>query len=430
VIRNVAAALLSLVLALAAAEGVLRLVRPRYEEAAESFARADSMRLWARPPYARYTRANPDTGSRHPVVHNAFGMRQHRDFPARREPGELRVGLFGDSYLENLGMAAPYSVSEVLDYLLNAHPGVRATVLNFGVSGYGTDQAYLSFAHEEAARDLDVALYVFAANDVRNLYENQLFELAPDGSLEERVARPPSGWKAVVGKLWLTQLVRDAWQRAFGETDEEADARRRAGQAERLVDATAQGIHADLVGERTSETTRHYVTLLQRLLARWRADAAARGVRFAVVLLPKWKEGSLEPLFAGNEVINLYTELARYGGGPRPWQFAQDGHWNERGNEVAAVHLMRHLESMLGLAPLDDDAVRSALGRYYRAFADGPSAWTPDLWIAPVAPDPVAEARIRARYTALEHPQAQAIEASAPSALKEPASAGTRAPTR
>ncbi|MBF0182581.1 MAG: hypothetical protein HQM03_21405 [Magnetococcales bacterium] len=52
--------------------------------------------------------------------------------------------MFGDSFLENTTIAVQYSVSEPLGFVLNAlEPHARGVeryeVLNFGISGYGTD---------------------------------------------------------------------------------------------------------------------------------------------------------------------------------------------------------------------------------------------------------------------------------------------------
>jgi hypothetical protein len=133
--------LLSTLIGLGIGELLLRAFSGRYEEAARGRYREDLFRIKSRVPNVATTRENPDTGRRHPVIYNGLAMHQHREIPPRKAEGELRVGIFGDSFTENLGIDAPYMYTEVLDYLLNLHPR-RFTVLNFGIVGYGTDQSF------------------------------------------------------------------------------------------------------------------------------------------------------------------------------------------------------------------------------------------------------------------------------------------------
>ena len=181
------------VLGLALSEMVLRVGMPRYSYAANARYDLSAVRIWSRVPHDVYTGRHPDTGEPHLIIHNNLGLRQHRDIPASRSAGEIRVGLFGDSFVENLRVAAPYSLSEPLEHLLRAG-GAEATVLNFGVDGYGTDQSLLFYEESSAARELDHVIYVFCINDIRNLYENNLFYLDAKGELVRRPARVPPVW--------------------------------------------------------------------------------------------------------------------------------------------------------------------------------------------------------------------------------------------
>ena len=51
-----------------------------------------------------------------------------------------------------------------------------------------------------------------------------------------------------------------------------------------------------------------------------------------------------------------------------PYTFKNDSHWNEAGNQLAAVCLYRFLEREMGLPRLAEDELREALYRYYSAF--------------------------------------------------------------
>ncbi len=407
-LKNSVLLLGSALLAVVLAEAVLRVFVPRYEYAAASVHERDSGRLIHRKADTSYTRPHPDTGVRHPVIHNNLALRQHRNVAARKPAGETRVGVFGDSFTENPRVPSPYAFTEVLDRLLNAtRPGFE--VLNFGVDGYATDQAWLYHESAPAAQGLDVVLYVFAANDVRGLYENDLLALAPDGSIERRPAPTVAWWIPMLSRLHLTYLLLDVRNRLvepagggdafYDPIEARVLERMRDERDRRTMDDTSDAIASDFKEGTVSERSRSWVDLLQAIVGRWRDDVEARGARFYVVLLPRPKEGLAEPLFAGFRVINLWRDFEAHGLSGEPWRFRNDGHWNELGNHLAAVLLYRRLAGDLGLEPLEDATLRRVLGEYYAAFDDG---FTPVGFVDLPSSDPERDAALRRRYVPLE----------------------------
>ena len=129
---NVCLVLVSCVVGLALCEVSLRLFYPKYRHLADAQFRRDAERIYSRPPHQRSYVAHPDTGSSHPFYHNNPALRQHRNFSEADLASSINIGIFGDSYVENIRMAAQYSFTEPLDYLLNQH-GEPFNVLNFGV---------------------------------------------------------------------------------------------------------------------------------------------------------------------------------------------------------------------------------------------------------------------------------------------------------
>lgn len=69
---------------------------------------------------------------------NSIGIRSPREFSLAKPPGTVRIALFGDSFVHD--DAVPFRESWA-HYLEEDLPGVE--VMNFGVSGYGIDQAFL-----------------------------------------------------------------------------------------------------------------------------------------------------------------------------------------------------------------------------------------------------------------------------------------------
>src|SRR5262245_5789986 len=107
---------------------------------------------------------------------NALGLRDH-EYSAK-QPDEFRILSLGDSYAFGFGVEVEQSYGKVLEGLLNhACTGVRISVINAGVSGYGTVQQQLSFHRLRAALQPDFVIASFTAgNDVDDnaLFEEQL----------------------------------------------------------------------------------------------------------------------------------------------------------------------------------------------------------------------------------------------------------------
>jgi hypothetical protein len=92
---------------------------------------------------------------------------------ARVKPrGAWRLAVVGDSVVEAMQVPLEQTLPQLLERRLAGCPalaGRRLEVLNFGVSGYGTAQEWLTFRHDVLDYSPDAALLVFfAGNDVSN----------------------------------------------------------------------------------------------------------------------------------------------------------------------------------------------------------------------------------------------------------------------
>ena len=152
--------LMGTLLGLGMAEIGVRFFVPRYIEPTKAVYDEDAARLRRRQPNISTSQSHPDSHETHFVTCNALGMRQHRSISVEPAADQIRIGLFGDSFAENIRLPVSYSLSEVLDYLLRQQTD-RVTVLNFGVDSYGPDQSYLSYMHSPPAEHLDQVVYVF-----------------------------------------------------------------------------------------------------------------------------------------------------------------------------------------------------------------------------------------------------------------------------
>lgn len=116
--------------------------------------------------YENYLRRrDPDLGWPSPeeigaLRHDASGSRRIPAFP---EPGQECVTLYGDSYTYASDVGDAEAWSNVLSRLLACRVG------NFGVGGYGTDQAYLRFERNPADRAPVTLLGIYPDDAIRNL---------------------------------------------------------------------------------------------------------------------------------------------------------------------------------------------------------------------------------------------------------------------
>jgi hypothetical protein len=100
---------------------------------------------------------------------NSAGIRSDVEHDPAPNPGRLRIAVFGDSFTHGdevpLADTWPYQLERIL-----RQEGLDAEVLNFGVGGYGMDQAYLRWLHH--GRDFHPHVIIFGfqpENVLRNL---------------------------------------------------------------------------------------------------------------------------------------------------------------------------------------------------------------------------------------------------------------------
>ena len=114
---------------------------------------------------------DPDLGWRYRPLYarggdriNSQGLRSLREYSKFAPPGVVRVAAFGDSFVYG------NEVDTKDDWPMSAeraHPVME--VLNYGVGGYGDDQAYLRFAREGMDLHPQILALGFSPDDLRRL---------------------------------------------------------------------------------------------------------------------------------------------------------------------------------------------------------------------------------------------------------------------
>lgn len=279
----------------------------------------------------------------------------------QKPPGTMRIGFFGDSYVEGVQVAQDQMYYRLLGDR-NAERGIET--LGFGISGWGTLHAHLAEKVYGPRYDLDAVVYVFVENDPGdNLYSlnkgRQTSQLKPFGELSQdkpgfrvRWVHDPHEESALRRVLKLVQrhsrLAQLVWSRltllrnrgvrlrAPEEPDEKPQQPGDAPDAMTLpVTWPAQ------YREEAAE-------LARRVLERWRDELRARGVPLFVLYVPhgeKQLSGALptgstwRPWLGrvtselGIPLIDLSPALARaFAAGERMF----DDHFTPAAHEVVA----------------------------------------------------------------------------------------------
>ena len=100
-------------------------------------------------------------GSSGPYSATAQGLRGNREFSVRPASGILRIATFGDSFThcDQVGNDATWQAQ-----MQRLDPGLE--VLNFGVPGYGLDQAFLRYLEESRRFGFHVVLIGFMTENI------------------------------------------------------------------------------------------------------------------------------------------------------------------------------------------------------------------------------------------------------------------------
>jgi hypothetical protein len=107
---------------------------------------------------------------------NAQGVRSRRTYSASPAAGVLRVAAFGDSFVQGLEVSDEAVWSAQLEQM-----DPRVEVLNYGVGGYGTDQALLAYRRRGQELAPSVVVLGFPEVDLlRNLSRYRVFHDSRD----------------------------------------------------------------------------------------------------------------------------------------------------------------------------------------------------------------------------------------------------------
>ncbi len=141
---------------------------------------------------------------------NANGFRD-LEFSVNKSQDIYRVAILGDSQEEALQVALADTWQKVMAKKLSDDLGKRIESYNFGVSGYGTDQEWLTLTNKVWQFSPDMIILAFSPNDVGDTYKNKLVRLV-NGKIEIVSAKERAGGnflgKAARGTYTYHTIVR------------------------------------------------------------------------------------------------------------------------------------------------------------------------------------------------------------------------------
>jgi hypothetical protein len=320
------------------------------------------------------------------VTTNSDGMRD-RERSLAAAPGVIRIAVLGDSYVQGFAVRQEDTLTSFLEKDLEkcvAPGGVE--VLNFGVTGYGTAQELLTWRHHAKKYRPDIVILGFYTNnDVfnnsRRLNPTMFPEQSPyftlqgdtlvlDTSFRDHINHREPLWRQA--RIFLTdrfrtaQLLHDYYSRARAHFVEPAPTEHQDGESGIDLETA---IYAEPVSPDIVEAWR----ITEALLLQWDKEVREAGAEPWLVTLAN--AAQVEPAgvdaamfypdvrlgnFAAAHRINalalaepMAQHAARTGefmnGGTTEDNPPGQGHWNARGNAVAAQLIAQNL---CGRSPL------------------------------------------------------------------------------
>ncbi|MEZ4654087.1 MAG: GDSL-type esterase/lipase family protein [Candidatus Eisenbacteria bacterium] len=309
----------------------LRYAAERQQRAEGLFIRFDPATAGPTSPVAAH--ASSDWSSTPRVHINEDGF-QGTSHPGGTNSRRVRILVLGDSYVFGHGVEDDETFCAVLAHLLPS-----TEVLNFGVSGYSTDQELLLLQDRGLAYHPDVVLLCLYRNDILDngratawgLYQKPRFTL---NDHEE----PVLAQGTVSAGVPFGMKVRRELRRRFV-----------------LYDVLAYRLAALRTEADEEPDPASARTLTHTLIARIAADSRAAGAHFLLVVLPETPEPDalLDGIVGARLDLEPVFEHYRQTHPDSALSFQYDSHWLPRGHRLVAEAIADKLPALRWLAPVD-----------------------------------------------------------------------------
>jgi hypothetical protein len=303
-----------------------------------------------------------------PVKINSIGFRD-KEHSYEKPPGVSRVIVLGDSFIAAIQVPIEQTIPSLLENKLNSVGQKKFEVFNFGIGGIGTSHEYLISKHYGLKYKPDlVILAFFAGNDI---WEDQVKFLQPQlschyffvfngsGELEQRSFTEselePSTPFALVLKSFFPRSFSFFMEKIRNNRELYSFLIDRGVVAER-------SLPSDVYGIEYSPEWKEAWNITEALILKIKEESEMNGAKFVLVSIAQREQVSsdywqkfldtyhgmkldfekpdrmLEDFSKRNNVtyLHLLPHFQKYVNETGEWPYYQDGHWNDRGNELAA----------------------------------------------------------------------------------------------
>ncbi len=371
------------------AEGVLRAYESLFygEVTGEELLwRYDPVLGWRFQPNAKAVFSNRHLRIRAPATINSQSLRDN-EFSIQKPEGTLRILLLGDSVALGMEVEKEKVIDSVLERLIDSV--TPSEVINAGVRGYGTDQSYLFLTREGIGYDPDIVLYIYVPNDDENNITihkpkrkfGKSYFLLEDGRLSLKGVPVPQTFESF--DLWQMSLEEDERsrnealleERAFlAEVPDASDPlflrfkwflKGKSLLYRRLIPALRQIEVIDRImvkagfayphppRPRFTPVSDEARKITEALIRAMKSVCDERGIRFAFTEYAEGieeaeRETKIRSFVEAEDIeyIDAIGPFVRESQGKRKFVFAGDGHWNEKGHQLAALIIFRHLQKI------------------------------------------------------------------------------------
>ena len=299
---------------------------------------------------------------------NGQGLRAERLFSRDISPGKIRLATYGDSFTFGAFVTADETWQAQLEAL-----DPRIETLNFGVNGYGPDQAFLRYEQSIGQLEANVVVIGYMSENIARLvsrfrpfyipleqmvFSKPRFELGEGDTLTllENPLRTPDDYRKLLSEPSevLSELAEhDYWaqvqnQRSF------ADVLPSVRVAKILLYRVRRGTDPDRLFEpdRTYRVASPAYRILVAVMERFYRAVEGRKQFPIVLIYPRLEDGngvpSYTPLLSylesnGLRYVDVLPELIKEVGRSHLPELYFEGHLNARGNGIVAREMAKRL---------------------------------------------------------------------------------------
>jgi len=286
--------------------------------------------------------------------------------------GTVRVGFFGDSYVES----GQIPLESVFFRRLAHRMSGKVETLGFGISGWGTLQAARAYDTLAPRYDLDIAVYLFVENDPGNNWIDLSRQTGEAGSGMPYAELRSDGNSYEVG--WIVEPGRETWWHGAGKWLQRHSLLAHVVQ-DRISKLATYGVQlrsskaakqmsdrsgsVPSVNDLPSTWPREYRDRAERLgeliLRDWRDAAAARHTYFMVFYVPRGEDQLLGTLsvedtwlpwlraVCDRHGIPLVDPSESLGRALEEGHHVYGDHWSPEGHEVVSEVLAQTLSPVI-----------------------------------------------------------------------------------